>query len=539
MKHLPIFSTIGVLIILLFNSCTKENLSETQTGEVYLSFNAKEVTTKKASSSDHKTPDAIVISITNSDGKLIEEKKTMPLFKFGENLVTKSLALNSGDYKITEYYIVDKDNNIIYAAPKENSTMSEWVENALPTSFSVQKDSVTQLAPETISTESSTPKAFGYTTFRLNVIEVATFQIATFAYNESTKSFELTSANVSVFSGNELLTQQDIDAETSIIPVPEVDSTFTIEVRKEGYKTFFKTLSEEELKQYASAPLQVNLEKAKGYITLVTSQKTQKEVSVYIGLQSPETNLLIDWGDGSISEKIAEKGANTHDYEQEGEYKIRITGNVSNIVSLTSQGNNITQADLSSATNIQEINLIDNVLQTIDLSELTKLNKLWLNNNKIQTLNLSRNAELKDVRVENNSLETITFADKSKITALNIRKNVISHINISSLSELLHFSFKNTNIKTINLSGNNELRSLHCSSLDKLAIENKPNLEYIEITDNNFTEEEINNFFNSLFSNVEANDIKNGEVDIKDEPTSETAKEAKRKLKEEYSWNIG
>ncbi len=538
MRQLHFFSAIAVLMLLLFTSCTKENLSETQTGEVYLSFNAKNEVGKKTSSPDYDAPHAIVVTIKDSKGGLVESKTSLQLFKFEGEFVTEALTLTSGSYTITEYYVIDEEKNIIYTAPKQDSQMSEWVDETLPINFTVNKNATTQLAPEVISTQGRNPEEFGYASFHLNIVKTVNFQISTFIYNLDKKGFELTTANVTVLSNSEAITQKNIAAETSIIAVPGNKDLYTIKVSKEGYKVFLATMTKTELSLYENKPLKVHLEEVEGPISFITDQTVQKTVSIYCGLYSADNPLTIDWGDGSPTEAVTGDKDNIHNYAKQGVYEIKISGDASNILNIAAQNSNIKEASLSSATNISEVVLSSNILETINVRNLTELESLWLNENKIKTLDLSLNEKLIVISATHNLLTEIIFPEKSRITGLTIDNNIISNIDISTLTKLRNFSFTDTGIKTLNTSTNWALESLNCSALNSLTIQNNPHLKYIWLYQNNFTQKEMNNFFEYLYLNAIENDVYGGLLEISGPFATGDAEFAGESLAAEFAWNI-
>jgi hypothetical protein len=83
--------------------------------------------------------------------------------------------------------------------------MAYLVDQPLPISFNINKDEITTLEPEVLSTEGYTPDDFGYVNFGLNEVEIFDFLITVFKYNSSIENFELTDAELLITSEDDTL----------------------------------------------------------------------------------------------------------------------------------------------------------------------------------------------------------------------------------------------------------------------------------------------------------------------------------------------
>ncbi|MBN1797866.1 MAG: hypothetical protein JW822_04790 [Spirochaetales bacterium] len=114
---------------------------------------------------------AVVVSIENADsGELVYDTYELVLYNINGQFITESLTLNTGDYNLTQYLVIDDDQNVIFAAPLEGSNLAELVSDPLPIQFTVFNNVTTSVNVEVLPTEGSTAQDFGYAVYTFDVI---------------------------------------------------------------------------------------------------------------------------------------------------------------------------------------------------------------------------------------------------------------------------------------------------------------------------------------------------------------------------------
>ncbi len=573
MNNKNIFFAIMIMFFAIFlNSCQKDDQDVSNaTGEITLSFSEITENLKSAST---VVPYAIVATIIDESGNTICDEVEMELYSFGSEYVTQALTLDPGDYQLTEYYVIDSDNNVIYATPQEGSTYASWVEDPLPIDFSVSKDEVTALAPEVVSTENSDPEDFGYTTFRLNVVESFDFLMAVFAYDETQLSYELTSATVTVTADSIELVSEDVDALTDTISVPDTYDSYVIKVEKDGYTTYYDTISNSELQKYYSSddygPMKVYLseEEEEDAITLVTDQSTLADVT--IGLRAEgEANAtyVINWGDEEYTNVSDVENATyeSHTYSNEGVYTIQIMGDIDVLTWLVGGVNSqITDADISLGKNLENVIFSQNNLTSLDVSNNTNLISLNVNRNySITDLDLTNNVNLTNLYVSDNELSNLDVSMLTQLKTLWCSSNNLSTLNVSNNTNLTSFICGSNNLTSIDVSNNISLNQLYVTdmstitSLDiskntelsslaisktnisDLDISNNTQLSYINLACEGFSEEAINSFIIQLYDNVSSNNVIDGHLyNYEIDPTDSVAIADLQDLQDTYNWTI-
>ncbi|MDF1549930.1 MAG: hypothetical protein P1P88_19040, partial [Bacteroidales bacterium] len=257
MKNLLTITLITLFLGLLFGSCDKPT-EDSQKTESFVEFS---FTAAQLKSGLVQGLTNVVVTIEDMQGNVIKNMEKVEIYSMNGYYLSKPLSILTGDYKLTSFIVLDANNNVVYASPVEGSEKAYLVENPLPLEFKVQKDNVTKLVPEVLSTAESLPDDFGYSTFGFEISQTFDFLVGAFIYNEAVLNFELTTATISVFNDGELVYSGDLQANGGVSPdnydplgitnkitLPERFESFIVEITKEGYIGYSKTFTKEELR---------------------------------------------------------------------------------------------------------------------------------------------------------------------------------------------------------------------------------------------------------------------------------------------------
>ena len=163
---------LSLIILLMFLSC--ENGSNQDKEESKVQFSFTNAVRSKASAADAKS---VVISIEQS-GTVVYDKASLTLFDFNGSVVTTPLALTVGNYSITEFFVLDSLDSVIFATPLEGSLLENLVSDPLPIEFSVVSNQTAMVSPEVISTESNNPSDFGFFGLGFGIVETFDFLVS-------------------------------------------------------------------------------------------------------------------------------------------------------------------------------------------------------------------------------------------------------------------------------------------------------------------------------------------------------------------------
>ncbi|WP_418567565.1 cell wall-binding repeat-containing protein [Peptacetobacter sp.] len=158
--------------------------------------------------------------------------------------------------------------------------------------------------------------------------------------------------------------------------------------------------------------------------------------------------------------------------------------NISNInlQYLECYGNrNIQNLDLSSSTELTNLEAYGNNISSIKLDQCEMLTEINLNGNSLKSIDLTRNKKLLDLGLSSNKdlVDLKLNKDNSKITKLNISYTAIKAIDLLPHEKLIEFNSEGNNVKnynfssatnleTLNLRGNEEISELNLSTNTKL-----------------------------------------------------------------------
>jgi hypothetical protein len=247
-----------ILILLVAQSCV--NLPSDEIGLVRF-----QVSTGEQLRALYAIEDAhsLIVSIEDSEGGVVYDRKNILLYKMGEGFISEPLALEVGEYRLTEFLVLDDQGQVIFATPIEGSEKAYLVDDPLPIEFIVSKDEVTTVIPEVLDTEGAIPEDFGYSGFSFEVVETFVFLVSVFVVAET--GMELTEAELTVRSGVEVLYSGSLGAKTNAIEVRDGYVMYNVMVEKDGYESYEQSFTDVELRGCFENPLNIYFGEALTY----------------------------------------------------------------------------------------------------------------------------------------------------------------------------------------------------------------------------------------------------------------------------------
>ncbi|WP_143569872.1 hypothetical protein [Tenacibaculum agarivorans] len=267
------FKFLMTLTICMFTlwSCSDDESSVTLVegeGQVTFSFNVINDTNTSTNGNKSfrnsqlvkRTPNQIVVTIQSTDdGSIVYDKEKLDVIAFNGSFISDPIALKTGNYELTEYFVLDEDGNTLYVTPLEGSTLAYLVNDPLGTNFSIAKDDSKQITPEVITPEGFDADDFGYTDFSFDIVETIDFLISAHIFDEASESYELTDATILVTADGTEVYNNSIANVTEQIRVRDGYNSYTITITKAGYDDYVVTLTNAELELHANKPLIVIL----------------------------------------------------------------------------------------------------------------------------------------------------------------------------------------------------------------------------------------------------------------------------------------
>jgi hypothetical protein len=246
MKKLLIVCFCALPTALFLSSC--DDKEQSAKGSATFSFTHSST---NAGSRVKETANKILVTIKDSGGNLVENKKEISLYNFEGEYISEPLVLGIGEYTVEEFLVLNNDNEVIYVSPIDGSELAYLVAKPLPLPFSVAQDKITQVAPEVITAEGHTAIEFGYVTFSFDVVNTLAFLSSAFVYNGT--ELELSSYNLLVTSGSDTLYNAPKPNSTTSTIVRSNYNSFKLLFSKAGYLSVQKEFTKEQLLNYQNS----------------------------------------------------------------------------------------------------------------------------------------------------------------------------------------------------------------------------------------------------------------------------------------------
>ena len=256
-----------IALLLLFTfSCSKNNENDSKINDEIsftISFSDLSNSLKSVNLNDSfpTLDDAkqIVLTIETINGEDTKYKsEKIEIFKMNGNYFSQKLSLVVGDYKLTEFFLIDSSNNTIFATPLTGSQQAQNVDRPLPIEFSIVKDQITSVNVEVLSTTGLSPEDFGLVGFIFHEVPTFSFLINV---SEIGQMDSLLAASLIISNGTYTYSQELEAIANNVVTIREEFTEVTLNITKEGYLTYEKTFTIDSLKQHAFFPLTLEFKK--------------------------------------------------------------------------------------------------------------------------------------------------------------------------------------------------------------------------------------------------------------------------------------
>jgi len=178
----------------------------------------------------------IMVSIEDMDGNSVISDSLIPVYAFGTGFTSENVELQSGDYNLTKFLVINPTGTVIYASPVEGSPLAYLVNDPLPLSFSIRAGLVTTVGPEVLLVGDQTPGQFGYANFGMQVVKPLGFwTICILDCPMCMRPTELTTAKLSVFANNGWHYTFKLEAALNHLIIRGGSEVYYFLLEKEGY----------------------------------------------------------------------------------------------------------------------------------------------------------------------------------------------------------------------------------------------------------------------------------------------------------------
>jgi len=258
MKTLLSHLSVLALMVLVF-SCSEESPESAEKQKIQFSFSVPDGNNGGRTQGALPGGSKVHITLTTPSGTPVLTNHEIAVLSFGDDYLTEPLELSGGQYKITDFLIVH-DGEVLFATPKYGSPMAGAVSHSLPYSFSISKNQVSNVPLDVLDATKSTPAAFGYVSFGINVIE---HPLPISIFRKSGEGLKLTDATLYIYENDVEMQVVQLGAKVNHVAFEgEPDGWYRLVVKKDGYVEYGTEFSFNHDNPYgvANGPLNIILE---------------------------------------------------------------------------------------------------------------------------------------------------------------------------------------------------------------------------------------------------------------------------------------
>ena len=174
------YFTLILLTVIGFSSCENKMTDNFGKGKAEFSLTMPDEMSKSLSGS---SPDSgiisyhIMVSIEDMEGNAVLSDSLIPIYTFGPSFISENVELETGEFNLTRFLVINPSGAVVYAAPIEGSPLAYLVNSPLPLRFSILPDQVTRIAPEVLLVGDQAPGQFGYASFGMQIIKPLHFWV--------------------------------------------------------------------------------------------------------------------------------------------------------------------------------------------------------------------------------------------------------------------------------------------------------------------------------------------------------------------------
>lgn len=166
MKTLAAISRILIVAVVFY--CCKEQDENLPRIKGKILFSPEQVGRSDGRINEQAKAAFVYLSLKDSAGNAIESLK-LSLFTLGQGFITENFEMETGNYYLTEFIVLDSSSNVIYATPLEGSGLAKYVDDPLPIEFKVGNGE-TRIKPQVLAVQpTDDSELFGMVSFGFDI----------------------------------------------------------------------------------------------------------------------------------------------------------------------------------------------------------------------------------------------------------------------------------------------------------------------------------------------------------------------------------
>jgi len=178
----------------------------------------------------------VLITVEDNEGNIVISDSLIPVFAFGPSFTSENVELQTGEYNLTKFIVIDPSGTVIFAAPLEGSPLAYLVNDPLPVHFTIIAGQITRVAPEVLLVEDQPPGQFGYASFGMQIIRPLGFwTICILDCPVCMRPTLLTTANLTILAANGWKYSFKLEAALNNLLIRGGSEVYYFLLEKEGY----------------------------------------------------------------------------------------------------------------------------------------------------------------------------------------------------------------------------------------------------------------------------------------------------------------
>ena len=373
---------------------------------------------------DLPTDTRLLLNIQSQQGDPVLEMEEVKFVLSENGFVTEPLDLPFGNYTITDFMLLNQQEEMIFAVPRGQGVLCQTIASPLNYDFQIRAGSRPNISLELLDANKHKPGDFGYASFRKPVTRLGIMV----SLEGSPKP---TTARAYIINGNDTVSRYSLLARMNHLILPSgITENHKLVVFKPGYASAQFILLEL-LQSLKNKPLRVVLSEAHAF-TMLAYIDLNSSSDFQFDLAGPEgASVTIDWGDGTTETYgLGEELHLVHPYSANGNYPISITGDVDKITyfySFYGQGM-IDSIDFQYVTDLVEIRFgLTRSPRVLDLSHNSKLEfALLAGLSDLETIYLPEEHNIRWFMVDGNGFSTtVVDALIDNVYQNTVNKNIV------------------------------------------------------------------------------------------------------------------
>jgi hypothetical protein len=178
----------------------------------------------------------LMVSVEDMRGNSVLTDRLIPLYTFGTGFVSEKVEINTGEFRLTKFMVLNPSGAIVYATPLAGSPLAYLTNKPLPITFNILPGKITTIIPEVLAVDDQSPTQFGYVDFGVQIITPLDFYTICILDNPLIMApTQITTARLTISNNNGWIYSFNLAAAVNHLIIRGGSEYYTFLLEKEGY----------------------------------------------------------------------------------------------------------------------------------------------------------------------------------------------------------------------------------------------------------------------------------------------------------------